>query len=116
MAHVLSTFGFGLFVTGLGLSPNYGFALIAIAAIAAMAAVTDVLSQSMMQMVVPDKLRGRAMGAWVFAIGIAPFGHIEAGFLSELIGADKAMILNGIGLMITTVLVLVIAPGKIKNL
>jgi MFS family permease len=110
------TFGFGLFVTGLGLSPNYGFALIAIAAIAAMAAVTDVLSQSMMQMVVPDKLRGRAMGAWVFAIGIAPFGHIEAGFLSELIGADKAMILNGIGLMITTVLVLVIAPGKIKSL
>ncbi len=114
--YIAITFGFGAAVAGLGLSPNFTIAVIAIAIIAAMAASTDVLSQSMMQMVVPDHLRGRAMGAWVFAVGIAPVGHIEAGLLSEMVGADIAMIINGTALMITTVLVLLIFPGKLKSL
>jgi len=108
--------GFGLAVIGLGLSPNLGLALLAIAGIAAMAASTDVLSQSMMQMVVPDRLRGRAMGAWVFAVGLAPVGHIVAGLLAERFGADTAMLMNGIALLIITLLVLLAVPRKFRDL
>ena len=110
------SFGFGLFVAGLGLSPNYTLAVIAIAAIAAMAASTDVLSQSMMQLLVPDRLRGRAMGVWVFAIGIAPIGHIQAGILSSWLGADTALVINGALLMLTITVVTVFAPKKFKNI
>ena len=81
-----------------------------------MAASTDVLSLSMMQMVVPDRLRGRAMGTWVVAVGLAPVGHIEAGLLSDIFGADTTMLINGIALLVITLLVLLVAPGKFRKL
>ena len=110
------SFGFGMSVIGLGLSASLGAALLAIAAIAAMAASTDVLSLSMMQMVVPDRLRDRAMGTWVVAVGLAPVGHIEAGLLSDIFGADTTMLINGTALLVITLLVLLAAPGKFREL
>ena len=107
--------GFGICVAGLGLSENFTIAVLAIAAIACMAASTDVLSQSLMQMRVPDKLRGRAMGAWVFAVGMGPVGHLQTGFMSDLIGADRALLVNGIVLTLIAVLILAVKPRFMTN-
>ncbi len=98
-AYLWVTFGFGLAVVALGSAPHFMFALFAVAAVAAMAASTDILSQSMMQLVVPDRLRGRAMGTWVFAVGVAPVGHLELGLLAVMAGADIALVLNGLLLL-----------------
>jgi hypothetical protein len=68
----------------------------------------------MMQLSVPDRLRGRAMGAWVFAIGAAPLGHLEMGALAASFGVGTALGLNGIGLILIAILTTIIAPGLRK--
>ena len=56
-------------------------------------------AQSLMQLNVPNELRGRAMGSWVLAIGTAPVGHIQIGGLATLVGVASALIFNGVGLV-----------------
>ena len=75
LAYLVVIYAFGLALIGLGFAPSYASILLAVLAVAALASASDVLTQSMMQLSVPDRLRGRAMGAWVFAIGSAPVGH-----------------------------------------
>jgi MFS family permease len=55
-------------------------------------AVTNTLLQS----VVPDGLRGRVMGFFTFVfIGMAPFGAFQAGWLAEHLGAPAAVVFGG---------------------
>jgi predicted MFS family arabinose efflux permease len=109
---VIYCFGFGLIA--LAAAPNFATILAAVLAIAALATASDVLTQSMMQLSVPDRLRGRAMGAWVFAIGAAPLGHLEMGALAANFGVGTALGLNGTGLILIAILTTIIAPGLRK--
>ncbi|MBI1822777.1 MAG: MFS transporter [Nitrospirae bacterium] len=55
------------------------------------------LTNTLLQSVVPDKLRGRLMSFYGFVLlGIAPFGSLMAGFFAEKIGASLTMFLSGI--------------------
>ena len=55
-------------------------------------AVTNTLLQS----VVPDGLRGRVMGFFTFVfIGMAPFGAFQAGWVAEHLGAPTAVVIGG---------------------
>ena len=85
-------------------------ALAALIVVAGMATASDVLTQSMMQLSVPDHLRGRAMGFWVFAIGWAPVGHLQLGALSVIIGVDKALLINGVALILVGVIAAIAVP------
>ena len=38
------------------------------------------------------------MGAWVFAIGSAPLGHLEMGALIVSLGIGAALFVNGVAL------------------
>ncbi|MGI9336511.1 MAG: hypothetical protein ACR2RL_25445, partial [Gammaproteobacteria bacterium] len=70
----------------------------------------DVLSQSMMQLCVADRLRGRAMGAWVFAVGTAPVGHLETGALVTAFGVSMALGINGACLLAIALAATMAAP------
>ena len=59
-------------------------------------ALADLLAQSLLQLAVPAHLRGRAGGAWVVAIGLAPLGQLQIGALASLFGVSVA--LGGTGL------------------
>ena len=109
---VIYSFGFGL--TALAAASNFATLLAAVLTVAALAAASDVLTQSMMQLSVPDRLRGRAMGAWVFAIGAAPLGHLEMGALAANVGVGAALGLNGTGLILIGILTTIVAPGLRK--
>ena len=109
---VIYCFGFGLIA--LAAAPNFATMLAAVLAIAALATTSDVLTQSMMQLSVPDRLRGRAMGAWVFAIGAAPLGHLEMGALAASVGVGTALSINGAGLILIAILITIVAPGLRK--
>ena len=61
-------------------------------------ALSDIFSQSMMQNIVPNEQRGRAMGAWVVGIGTAPIGNLQVGQLVSVIGVGIALSANGIAL------------------
>ena len=95
--------GFGLMVMALGLAPNLPVAVIVVVAIALCAVVSDVLTQSMMQLAVPGALRGRAMGVWQVAVGFSVIGHIEMGLLAGAVGAAAALLLNGAALVLVAI-------------
>ncbi len=85
--------------------------LLVLAVISAMITAWDIFTQSMMQLSVSDGQRGRAMGTWVFAIGSAPLGHLEIGFLATAIGTDWALSLNGMAVVAVIAVALAITPA-----
>jgi len=94
--------GFGASLVGLGLAPHLvGFAGVVVVLIVANSAgaLTDLLAQSLMQLSVPAPLRGRAGGAWVVAIGLAPLGQLQIGALASLFGVGIALGASGLGLV-----------------
>jgi len=93
---------FGASVIGLGLAPHLvGFAgvVLVLIVVNAAGAITDLLAQSLMQLSVPASLRGRAGGAWVVAIGLAPIGQRQIGALASLFGVSIALGASGLALV-----------------
>jgi hypothetical protein len=93
---VLIAFGASLIVLGLApaLVGFMGVIVILIVANAA-GALADLLAQSLMQLSVPPDLRGRAGGAWVVAIGLAPLGQLQIGALASMFGVGIAFGVSG---------------------
>ena len=89
--------------------PIYGVALIGFGAARAMALALPVLAvaggamilnnavtNTLLQTIVPDALRGRVMGFYAFVfLGMAPFGAFQAGWLAEQIGAPATVAIGG---------------------
>ena len=101
--------GFGLGEMAFSLGGGFVAFVAALAFINACAAAVDTLYKTLMQQVVPNEQRGRAMGAWVFSIGVAPVGHIGVGALADAFGAPRALLINGsilLGVSLTTALTL----------
>ena len=97
---------FGAGMVFLAIAETFLIACAAILLIAMMATSSDILSQSILQLNVPDHLRGRAMGTWSLAIGFAPIGHLEMGYLILFLGLGGALFTNGIALVTLGILVL----------
>jgi MFS family permease len=94
---VLQAFGLALIVLGQG-----GTMLLAGGAcllVASLAALSDLLTQSLVQAAVPNELRGRAMGSWALAIGIGPLGTLQIGALAAALGITVALTANGLVLL-----------------
>ena len=56
----------------------------------------DTLFKSLMQISVPNKDRGTAMGSWVLSIGTAPLGHLGLGAIGNIWGSPFGFLFNGI--------------------
>ena len=89
--------------TIIGQSPAFVIALVATGIIGGAMALSDIFSQSMMQNIVPNEQRGRAMGAWIVGIGTAPVGNLQVGALTTAIGVGIALSANGIALALVGV-------------
>jgi hypothetical protein len=93
---------FGISVAALGLAPyvvGFGGVLLVLTAANAGGALADLLAQSLLQLGVPAHLRGRAGGAWVVAIGLAPLGQLQIGALASLFGVSVAFGASGLALL-----------------
>ena len=99
MLYIIVIHGFGAGLLLLAIAPSFAAALLVLLMVSASASLSDVLSQSMMQRCVPDRLRGRAMGAWMIAIGGSPVGQLEMGALAAGLGVDVALALNALALI-----------------
>jgi MFS family permease len=84
---------------------------VVLAVIGGCAAAFDVLQQTLVQLAVPARQRGRAVGVWMFGIGSAPIGHVEMGTLSALLGAPTALAINGSLALTAALTLLVRAPA-----
>ena len=87
----------------LGQSPAFVIALLATGIIGGAMALSDIFSQSMMQNIVPNEQRGRAMGAWIVGIGTAPVGNLQVGAVIGAAGVGLALSANGIALALVGV-------------
>ncbi|HVO35902.1 MAG TPA: MFS transporter [Gemmatimonadales bacterium] len=64
----------------------------------------NAVTNTLIQAIVPDSLRGRVMGFYAFVfIGMAPFGAFQAGWLAEHFGAPAAVVIGGTACIIASV-------------
>ena len=69
-------------------------------------------SNTILQTIVDDELRGRVAGFYTLAfLGVAPLGHITAGSLAEAIGVQTTFLINGIACTLGGLLFLRALPG-----
>jgi hypothetical protein len=90
---------FGASLLFLGFASTFYMAVLAIIVINGMGALSDILSQSLVQTAVPNELRGRAMGSWVLAVGMGPLGHLQIGALATALTVTFALATHGLGLL-----------------
>ncbi len=110
---VAGTFGLGEMAFSLG--GGFIYFVVVLALINASAAVVDTLYKTLMQEVVPNEQRGRAMGSWVLSIGVAPAGHMGVGALAGAFGATRALFINGAVLLLVSIVTALALP-KIRRL
>ncbi len=73
-------------------------------------------SNTLMQLSVPDALRGRVMSIYTLMfIGTMPFGSLFAGWLAKFIGAPLTILICAVVSLLTT-LVVVFRPGGLRDL
>src|SRR5437879_3964971 len=101
---------FGASLVALGLAPSFAVVLLILVGANALGAAADVLAQTMIQLAVPSGLRGRAGGAWVVSIGMAPLGQFQIGALASLFGVSAALGVNGVALMAVGVAAALLVP------
>jgi MFS family permease len=86
---------YGVGILAFSFSSWFPLSLVIVVGIGMMASTFDALQWTLLQAEVPDNMRGRAMGGWVFAIGFGWVGHLELGMLGDLIGVQRALAING---------------------
>ena len=101
---------FGGAMVFLGFAPTFAIAILAVTLVNAMTAMSDVLSQILVQLNVRNEMRGRAMGSWLVAVGTGPLGHMQLGGLVAIFSVGVALSTNGIGLFVLAVGVTLLSP------
>jgi hypothetical protein len=94
---------FGASLLGLAIAPfvvGLAGVVAVLIVVNALGALADLLAQSLLQLSVPAHLRGRAGGAWVVAVGLAPLGQLQIGALATLFGVGVAFGLSGFVLIV----------------
>jgi MFS family permease len=114
LTYQVSIFLFGCLLIILGFTGQVVAVVVVLIGLSALMALTDVLSQSLMQLVVSNNMRGRAMGSWMVAVGVAPVGHLQVGGVAAVAGMTLALSLNGLGLVILSIGLFALVPSMKK--
>ena len=102
---------YGTFLATFSAPDSYAAALVLIMGVGASAAAFDAMQWTLLQLNVPDEMRGRAVGAWVFAIGFGWIGHLGMGAVAEAVGVQTALAGAGIFVVLTGILVYFFSPS-----
>ncbi len=98
---ILYGIGFALF----GVAPTFALALLLMVFIGMTDTVWGASRGTIMQLITPDKFRGRVMGVFQLSNrGLHPLGQVESGLLIPLIGVREATVFGG--LLVTAVTIL----------
>ena len=107
------TISFGAALIAFGSSTSFFLSMALMAWVGAMAAAFDTMQWTLLQARVPDDMRGRAVAAWVFAIGFGWIGHLLLGAAAEGIGVQWALRASG-GMVLLTGLVAVVVFRRVR--
>jgi len=88
---------FGVAVILFAAARSYPLALIGLALAGFTMVANNTATNTLLQGLTPDALRGRVMSVWTFVfVGFAPLGSFQAGWLSEHLGAPRAVAIGGL--------------------
>jgi MFS family permease len=88
---------FGVTLTLAAVAHHYAASLVLFTAAGWTMAANGILANTLLQIHAPDHLRGRVMGVYSFLVlGLAPFGSLQAGWVSEHLGVEWSMGLGGL--------------------
>ncbi len=88
---------FGLLILVFTLSRSFALSLALLALAGCAMIVNNALTNTMLQTLVPDHLRGRVMGFYSFVfVGLSPLGAFQAGAFAERFGAPLAVGAGGL--------------------
>jgi MFS family permease len=94
---------FGMALIGFGFSHNFWLSMIAVMACGAGMMQVMAGSNTIIQTITSEEMRGRVMSYYTMAfMGMAPFGSLLAGTMAHNLGAPRTMIINGILLLLGT--------------
>jgi MFS family permease len=86
----------GIAVAGFAFAPRFALAVVALALAGFTMVLNNAATNTLLQTLVPDALRGRVMALWSLAfVGLAPLGSLQAGWLAGLLGPGAAVALGG---------------------
>ena len=87
---------FGAVLLATSLARQFGPALVLLTFAGCTWALTGILTNTLLQTKAPDHLRGRVMGFYSFmVVGMAPFGALQAGWVSEHFGVRSSLAIGG---------------------
>ncbi len=110
-----SRFLLGPAIIGLALSRTPWISM-ALMAVLGYSLITQlVLTNTLIQTIVPDDLRGRVLSTYTWALGgFYPLGSLGMGFLGDKIGAPEAAMVSGVGCILLIFVNLVAFPSMQK--
>ena len=74
-----------------------------------------ILTNTLIQTIVPDDFRGRVLSTYTWALGgFYPLGSLMMGFLGDQIGAPQAALVSGIGCILLIFANLLVFPSMVK--
>jgi MFS family permease len=98
---------FGLAVAAFAVIPWLPAALVMLPITGGAMILNSAVTNTLIQTLVPDHLRGRVMGFYAFVfMGMAPFGAFQAGWVAEQFGAPVAVAIGGLVCVLASLVVL----------
>jgi MFS family permease len=102
---IVSAILYGIAFALFGVAPTFALALLLMVFIGMTDTVWGASRGTIMQMITPDKFRGRVMGVFQLSNrGLHPLGQVESGLLIPLIGVREATVFGGLFVTLVTIL------------
>ena len=102
---------FGVATVVFAVSTSFWLSMAALATLGAADAVSVVIRQTLVQLETPDEMRGRVSAVNALFVGMSnQLGDFRAGMAAALIGAIPAVLVGGIGTLLTVLLCIRIFP------
>lgn len=97
---------FGAVLAVAAFAPDFWWALVLFTLTGGLMALNGIVANTTLQLHAPDHLRGRVMGFYSFVVlGMAPFGSLQAGWISEHFGVRTAFAIGGAGSFLVALVV-----------
>ncbi|MBI4300620.1 MAG: MFS transporter [Chloroflexi bacterium] len=103
MLIVCSGIAYGLCILFFALSPTFALALIPLAIMGMAQIGSQAVNMSLIHHHIGDEVRGRVMSVWMMSFGLMPLGVLPATALAKSIGAEWAVGIGGVGIVLVMV-------------
>lgn len=105
------TLVFGSLLVGFGLSPVFPIALLVLVGIGFASMIVMTVNNTLIQLVIPDEVRGRVMSVMMMSFGLMPLGSVPAGIIAEAVGARYVVVAGGLLFVASVMMIFSFIPA-----